>query len=251
MIAQVQFPTQLGLVERATVSELQKAVREDYPALEEQNIRSFIFNLTLGGEQEGRFNPQTLPEPQWRFSHPESGYVLTLNASAISLETSRYTSRTEFFRRFRACLAEIHRLNPIPFATRLGVRYVDQVPISRCQNLHTMICAPCQGISGLPWEVPVLADTHDFLVQAVRERGVLHGRMGFLPPGATIDPSVLAPLGESCWVLDLDLFRQGEPTMPFLPDDLADDASTFALRIYAVFRWVVNDQFLATFGGVV
>ena len=250
VIAQVQFSTQLGLVERPTISEIQKAIGEDFPVLEEQNLKSFLFELALG-ENVGKFKPQTSPEPQWRFSHPETGFVLQINSASITLETNRYTSRRDFFRRFQVCLTEIHKRNAIPFVTRLGVRYVDRVPDSRCKDVHTMICPPYQGISGLPFGVPVLADMHDFLVPVERENGLLHARTGFLPKGATIDPSVLPLLDERCWVLDLDLYRQAPPLLPFNPESLVEDASAFALRIYTVFRWFVNDEFLRTFGGKV
>jgi uncharacterized protein (TIGR04255 family) len=72
--------------------------------------------------------------------------------------------------------------------------------------------------------------------------------MGFLPPGATIDPTVLPPLTERNWILDLDLFRQGA-MFPFDPETMANDASSFAIRIYGVFRWIVGDEFLKEFGG--
>jgi uncharacterized protein (TIGR04255 family) len=78
---------------------------------------------------------------------------------------------------------------------------------------------------------------------------MLHARTGFIPKGATVDPSVLMPLDERSWVLDLDLFRQAPPMIPFQPGVIADAASAFALRIYTVFRWLVNPEFLRTFGG--
>lgn len=248
VIAQVQFSTQLGLVERPVISEIQKAIHEDFPVLDEQNLQSFVFDLAQG-ENGGKFKSQASPEPQWRFSHPESGFILQINASSITLETSRYTSRADFFRRFQVCLSEIHKHTGIPFVNRLGVRYVDRVPDSRCPRIHTMLCSPFQGLSGLPFGAQALADMHDFMIPVAPENGVLHGRTGFLPKGATIDPAVLPLIEERCWVLDLDLFRQSPPLLPFNPDRLAEDASAFALRIYGVFRWFVNDEFLRTFGG--
>lgn len=251
VIAQVQFPTQLALVERPTISEIQKAIGKDFPVLEEQKLQSYLIEFALGIENEGKLNPQTSPEPQWRFSNPETGFVLQINSSSITLETGRYTSRADFFRLFQICLAEIHGRTPIPFVTRLGVRYVDRVLDSRCKDIHTMICSPYRGISGLPFGIPVLADMHDFLVPIVKENGQLHARTGFMPPLATIDPTVLPPQPERCWVLDLDLYRQAPPMLPFNPEALAEDASAFALRIYTVFRWFVNDEFLRAFGGKV
>jgi len=247
VIAQVQFPAQLGLVERPTISEIQKAIGAEFPVLEEQKLNSFIFNLAMG-EAEGNFQPQSSPELQWRFSHPETGFVLQINSTSITFETGGYTSRTDFFDRFLTCLQNIHKHTPIQFASRLGVRYIDRVPLSRCQAIHTMICPPFRGLSGLPFGRPVLSDLHDFLVPVEKEGGVLHGRMGFLPMNATIDPIVLPPHPEPNWVLDLDLFRQGT-MFPFEPEILAKDASSFALRIYGVFRWIVGDEFLKEFGG--
>lgn len=248
VIAQVQFSTQLGLVERPSVSAIQKAIGQDFPVLDEQNLKTFLFELAMG-ETEGKLKPQTSPEPQWRFSHPDTGLVLQINSTSITLETNKYTSRTEFFAKFRSCLEAIHAAIQMPFVSRLGVRYVDCVPDSRCKNIHEMICAPYRGIAGLPFGVPVLADMHDFMVPVNPENGILHARTGFIPKGSTMDPAVLEPQAERSWVLDLDLFRQGPPLIPFHPEALASDASAFGLRIYAVFRWLVNDDFLRTFGG--
>ena len=250
VIVQVRFPARLELVERPTVSAIQKAIGRDFPVLDEQNLKTFLFELAPG-ESEGKIKPQASPEPQWRFSHPDTGFVLQINSTSITLETGHYTSRTDFFAKFQSCIEAIHREIPIPLVTRLGVRYVDRVPDSRCKDIHTMICTPYQGISGLPFEVPVLADMHDFMVKLEHENALLHARTGFLPVGATIDPAILDPLAERCWVLDLDLFRQAPPMISFNPEALAADASVFALRIYTVFRWLINKEFLKTFGGKV
>lgn len=247
VIAQVAFPAQLSLVERPTISEIQKAIGGEFPVLEEQNLRTFILNLTLS-EKEGQYQPQATPETQWRFSNPQTGFVLQINTTSITFETSRYTSRNDFFERFRVCLCEIHRQVPLQLTSRLGVRYVDQVPDSKCANIHTMICEPFRGISGLPFDQPPRADLHDFLVPVETEKGVLHARLGFLPANTTIDPTTLPPIQERSWILDLDLFRQGA-LEPFNPDAMAADASAFALRIYTVFRWIVSKDFLRTFGG--
>ena len=248
VIAQVQFSNQLGLVERPTISAIQKALGQDFPALDEQNLQTFLFDLTAG-EGGGQIKPQSSPQLQWRFSHPDTGFVLQINSTSVTLETTRYTSRADFFEKFRGCLEAVHRESPLSSVIRLGVRYLDRVPDSRCGDIHALLSEEYRDLTGFAFDVPILADMRDFLVQITPEDGMLHARTGFIPKGATVDPSVLMPLDERSWVLDLDLFRQAPPMIPFQPGVIADAASAFALRIYTVFRWLVNPEFLRTFGG--
>lgn len=246
VIAQVQFPTQLGLVERSTVSGIQKVLAGRFPVLEEQTLKNFIFELSLG-EQEGKFTPQNLPQPQWRFQDPHRSTVLVINSTSITLETTRYESRRAFFDTFRACLEAIHGQARFSLANRLGVRYVDQVAGARVKDMVAMINPTLHGISNSPFPVEAQADMHDFLVATPNENASLHVRHGFLPPHGTIDPGVLSPQPSASWVLDLDMFRQGE--IAFDPVALSVDALNFSQRIYAVFRWIVNSDFLKQFGG--
>ncbi len=247
VISQVQFPAQLSLVERTTVSELQKALAASFPILEEQSLRSFVFALNIDG-QEGRVQPQTLPQPQWRFFDPEANTALVVNTTSITLDTLQYPGRKRFFERFRTCLDIIHARSPINMASRLGVRYVDRVSDEHLQAIPSLINPLLLGLSGADLGIPVQADMHDFLVELGPERGSLHVRHGFLPPGGTMDPDILPPLAVRNWILDIDLFRQGE-MFPFEPQAIGEDAIRFAERIYAVFRWIVTDDFLRAFGG--
>jgi len=67
-----------------------------------------------------------------------------------------------------------------------------------------------------------------------------------LPPGGTTDADALEPIEEDSWILDLDLFSD-EP-QAFDAEDLSAAVERFAGRIYALFRWMVTDEFLRFYG---
>lgn len=71
--------------------------------------------------------------------------------------------------------------------------------------------------------------------------------LGLAPPGATHDPGILLNSEGSSWVLDLDMFSNEQ--MPFDATELSDVVRSYAGRIYAVFRWMIKDEFLHAFGG--
>ena len=79
------------------------------------------------------------------------------------------------------------------------------------------------------------------------EEGQIQCRWGLLPAGATHDPGIPLPPEGPSWVLDLDMFSSEQ--MPFDAADLSQVVRSYAGRLYAVFRWMIKDDFLRTFGG--
>jgi uncharacterized protein (TIGR04255 family) len=72
-------------------------------------------------------------------------------------------------------------------------------------------------------------------------------RWGKLPPGMTIDPNLAPPIQEDSWLIDLDVSKAGQ--FPFATKTVIETASLAAERVYTVFRWMVTDEFLRTYGG--
>lgn len=259
VLAQVAFPTQLQLIERDTVSRLQQQLSGLLPVLSESNSEVLLFNLQLDG-QSGNLFPAKSREIQWHFDHqqgPET-YRLAVGTDSITLHTMRYTSRSDFFKMFEACLQAVHTVLPISLMLRLGVRYIDRLPVNQI-NLSSMVKEELRGISALGEFANNSLSLHHFQCPAPNEDALMVGRVGILAPGATTDPRVITPQAEATWILDLDMIRQklqmGMPPqavpVPYDIQATVQDAIAFSRRIYTVFRWILTDEFLRSRGGAV
>jgi uncharacterized protein (TIGR04255 family) len=67
-----------------------------------------------------------------------------------------------------------------------------------------------------------------------------------VPAQATVDPEI-PPIDGPSWVIDLDMFTPS--TQSFGTEDLVTKVTRYSERIYGVFRWMVNDEFLRFYGG--
>lgn len=257
VIAQVGFPTQLQLIERETVSRLQKELSGLLPVLSESNSEVLLLNLQLDG-QASAIAPTKSREIQWHFDHQDGpeAYRLEVGTEGITLHTRRYTSRDDFFKMFEACLRAVHTVLPIPLMLRLGVRYIDRLPVNEI-NVSTMVRGELQGLSALGEFAQSSLNIHHFQCPAPREDAVIVGKTGILAPGTTTDPRVIAQQPGATWLLDLDAIRQKfqlsvPPQVAPVPYDIqatVQDAIAFSRRIYTVFRWVLTDDFLRSRGG--
>jgi uncharacterized protein (TIGR04255 family) len=257
VIAQVTFPTQLQLVERDTVSKLQQELTSLLPVLSESNSEVMLFNFQLNS-QSGSFSPTTSKEIQWHFDHQEGPetYRLTVGTESVSLQTMRYTSRSEFFEMFESCLRAVHAVLPIPLMLRLGVRYIDRLPVNEI-DLPTMVREELRGVSILGEFANDALSIHHFQCPTPNEDALIVGKVGVLAPGATTDPRIITPQADATWILDLDMMRQkvqmGAPPqvvpVPYDIQSTIDTAISFSRRIYTVFRWVLTDEFLRSRGG--
>ena len=129
------------------------------------------------------------------------------------LEGTSYESRADFMANFGECIADLLIPEVLGTAKFFG---------KESQHLITQM-----SISALP--------------------GTLVARWGKLPKGMTVDPNIMQPTEEDSWIIDLDLSETSE--MPFDPEALIAKARTYAERIYAVFRWMVTNEFLREYGG--
>jgi uncharacterized protein (TIGR04255 family) len=78
------------------------------------------------------------------------------------------------------------------------------------------------------------------------EEGQILARWGQLP-GHMSTESEIMPVETPSWVIDLDMFTPS--AQRFETEELLAKATHFAERIYTVFRWMVNDDFLRFYGG--
>jgi uncharacterized protein (TIGR04255 family) len=237
VIAQVRFPKQLSIESRDAVAAFQRSVGEAYPVLREEASQGVL--LGKGGAQ------TTKPETAWRFADVAQEWKLSLAPDFLSLDTTRYLSRSDFLARLRSALDALESHVGPKLVDRFGLRYIDRITGDALSDITRMVRPELCGLIGTAsgaHATHALTETMFTL-----DTGQLRARWALLPQDATHDPASLEPLPEVSWVLDLDMFRTGP--RPFSVDNVMEDAERFAERIYTFFRWAVTDDFLRRYGG--
>ena len=238
VIAQVRFPTLLAVRSADRVSGFQDAVRDRYPYLEREDIAM----LSVG--------PISVPDASheavvhWRFWDAQRKWRTTLNQDFLAIETTAYESRADFMANLGEVLRAFQTIFQPNSATRLGMRYIDQIKPPSVERITDLL-------------IPEIVGTAKFFGKEAQHLitqlsvnaspGSLVARWGKLPKGMTVDPTVMQPTEEESWIIDLDLSETSETT--FDPEALIARVRTYAERIYTVFRWMVTDEFLREYGG--
>jgi uncharacterized protein (TIGR04255 family) len=237
VIAQVRFPLLLGVEQRAFVAPFQEAIRADYPVLEQEQIQTVLVS------SDGTTTTQR--SIAWRFEDMMRHWRVSLAPEFLALDTTAYTSRSEFFARLHKVLLALDEHVGPKLLGRLGVRYIDRISGDALNEIEKLVRPEVRGIAGTAVSEHALHTLTEsmFAFQGTR----LVTRWGLLPAEATVDPAVIEPLDEASWILDVDMFSA--EAAPFHVERVVSDARHFAERIYTVFRWVVTDDFLRRYGG--
>jgi len=239
VIAQVRFPTVLSVQDENFVRVFQELVREHYPILRPAQTHSVV--------PDAQGQPALQINKLWRFSSTDESWRLTLGKEFLSLETTKYCSRSDFMRRLKFGLEALKKGVHPTTVDRLGIRYVDRVVGGNVDDLNLLVKSEIAWIL----ETDLFGATRHTISEGffdVPDAGCqLVARWGLLPPNATIDPNILEPVEERSWILDLDAFRTANKL--FDVDALIKDANVCAEAIYRVFRKVVTDEFLRRYGG--
>jgi len=237
VIAQVRFPPIPGVESRETIGAFQKKVRAEFPVARPEQMQSFT--ISPAGLVSGT------PEAVWRFSDIAGQWRASLAPSFLALETTNYTSRADFFGRFESLVRLLEELEP-QVVDRIGVRYIDRIVGKELADIARLVRSEVLGISGLP----IMSRAQQSLSETVfkLDRAQILARWGRLPQNATVDPNAIEPIADPSWILDLDMFSI-LPPRPFSVDEVASTARAYSERIYSVFRWVVENEFLERYGG--
>jgi len=242
VIAQVRFPTLLTVRNPDRVAPFQEAIREQYPHLDQQNT----IMVVSGGA------PSAVSEPvavvHWRFADDAANFKwrVSLSQDFIAVETRAYESRQDFMERLESILQTLGETLAPTHMMRFGMRYIDQIrgePLARIDTLlrkEVLGVVPCAG-----------PDARQVITEfaAPAEPGELLARWGRLPVNMTVDPNLLPPVQEDSWLIDLDVSRTGQ--VAFEAKGIVETARSAAERVYAVFRWMVTEEFLKAYGGKV
>ncbi len=118
---------------------LQKELRKEYPLYEVAQA------VSVGPDGIGR-------ERRYLFKSRDSKWTASFKSSAIALETSHYTEFDEFAERLNRLLAKSQALIDSDFFTRVGLRYIDEIPIEDGEIsgwVNDQLIAPlAQGVYG-------------------------------------------------------------------------------------------------------
>ncbi len=245
VIAQVRFPPIASIAREDFIGPFQERIREAYPVLRQEREVSLL--LTPQGVQSGGD-----AAPVWRFldrgQQPE--WKVSLATSFVALDTSRYSSRSDFLTRLRTVLHALAETVGPSVCDRLGVRYVDRVVLDDPDvDLTSLVKPEVLGVA------TVVSGAHTELVHSIADTefrlsdATLHGRWGWLPASAQLDPFHGDVVDSPSWILDLDMYDTNPGSLDI--EELTSRAATFAERIYRFFRWAVRPDLLRRYGGAV
>lgn len=244
VLGQVQFPKIIKIGSEQHIGDFQEAIRKFYPFLERDAAQSVQLNFDGGGVKSS-----ATEEVIWRFFDSSRQWRASLSPAALTLETTKYTSRQEFLDRASFLIEALRGAIQPAIATRVGFRYVNRV--DRPQDLHDLERLVYPDLVGLL--SATLRENVELTVsqaQCATLEGKLLVRWGLLPAGATHDPDMAPPVNARSWMMDIDSFTtSGLPADGFHTGEIVSKVDTMANRAYAFFRWSVTGEFLNRFGG--
>lgn len=241
VVVEVRFNPVLSIANPEYVAGFQEELRELYPELRQ---RKGVTITIEANEEEGALPTRS---KSWQLTDRTGDWQVGLSTTAVTLVTTKYTSRADFVARFtrvmNAFYDSIGQIEP----TRVGLRYVDRVVGEPLGRLKSLVRSELLGVLGLPSLGN--AECTQAISSAVfaRRDGVeAHARWGWLPPNTTFDLFV-PPLNEPSWVLDVDFFRSNMKET-IISEALAPLVTELAEGVYALFRWAVTPEFLTEYG---
>jgi uncharacterized protein (TIGR04255 family) len=171
---------------------------------------------------------------------------VTLSGQFVSLETSRYTSRSDFIERAARLIDAVTEVYKPVALDRVGVRYVNRIEDENLlSRLESLVEPPFLVGHQVPHEgsrvVHSLCDT----LYAAGEV-MLQGRWGTLPSGVAVDP-LLPPPEKRYWTLDIDAYKQ--VSRRYVSSSIVADIAELATHAHSFFRAAVKPDFLRAFGG--
>lgn len=246
VIAQARFPPILTIRNPDRVAVLQEALRETYPNLSQDQVHGI--ELTSGQ------TPNVRHSLIWRLADAEKDprWRVSLGVDFVALETSSYDSRDDFLDRLRTVVFAVEQAFNPAAASRLGLRYIDQLTGEAIDHVNKLIKPEILGIiQPLGDPSPRLGESVIHLMTGAeflaKDGARVQGRWGKLPANVTYDPDALEPSDNPSWILDLDMFTT--KSQPFASENLLTTATGFAKCLYWLFRQMVTEEFLKFYGG--
>lgn len=123
VVAQVRFPRVLEIDDQLP-SDFQRAIREDYPLLETQELALSV----LIGQDPNKIMADDLPKRVvYHFIAPDRVWRISLSSEFIALTCDKYEQWEDFRPRMMAALEVVAKLYSVTHWTRMGLRYRDLI----------------------------------------------------------------------------------------------------------------------------
>ena len=235
VIAQVRFPLVAAIEQRDFIAPFQETIRSDYPILRQSQTHQLLLVANVA--------PSV--STAWRFASEDGDWRVSLTSDFMSLETTKYRSRTDFLDRLEKVVRALAAKVEPKLTDRLGIRYIDRISGDALAEISKLVRAEVRGLSSSPVEGSVSHSITETLFS--RDSTNVLARWGRLPAHATVDPGAIEPADVPSWILDLDMFSTTPAS--FSIERVLSDARQYMERLYTFFRWVVTPEFLRHFGG--
>ena len=163
----------------------------------------------------------------YTFESKKKEWLVTIRPDALSLQTDRYTKFEDFFKRLAELLGSVGGLLDTDFFTRVGLRYINVIPLNDCK------------VEG--WVNPLL-------ISAIQD-GVLgsilkfHAEIrGHIEDGAYslrhgIDTDSVMEGKPTKYILDFDYYSEGVET-----DNALRLVNKFHEQNFSLFRWSLGEK---------
>jgi uncharacterized protein (TIGR04255 family) len=240
VVAQVRFPVNLSIDQKDNVGLFQQAMRDEYPILRQEQASSLA--ITPQGMIQ-----QPSSQIIWIFMDEAENWQIVLTPTALTLDTSRYSSRSDLIRRWEAILTAFNQFFSPQFTERFGLRYIDRLVGQDLTDVSLLLEPNVVGLLGGDFGSHVHQAMTETLFSLHPDYEHLLARWGKIAAGMTFDPAAILPIPEPSWILDLDMSRTERQN--FNIESLVEEAQRFSERIYTFFRWAVTEEFLRRFGG--
>lgn len=218
-VCELRFPTLLEL-ENSPPNKLQSALRKDYPYYNvEQSVSINLGSAPTSGKG-------------YIFESKKRDWAITLKPSTLSLETNKYTDFNDFIDRFTAMVNAAKDLLDTDFFTRVGLRYINHVPLPGnhmdrkdiANWINPVLVAPLTG-----GELGTLSTFRCEVGGHLKDGGYTFSH-GFTPPTNNDRDSLL-------YMLDYDYFKDG---VEF--DDVSNVITQFNKQNFNLFKWSLGDE---------
>lgn len=115
-VCELRFPTLLELEEKPPI-QFQQKLRKQYPFYESQIIES------VGNDD------ANTREHRYVFRSKDQKWTISVKSFSIAIETSKYIDFEDFYERFVQILDSAKSMMDTDFFTRVGIRYINEIPI--------------------------------------------------------------------------------------------------------------------------
>lgn len=237
VLCQVRWPnvTRLDGDFDAVAQQMGSLLADDFPLSQEHQELEFKISPQGVEQQTG--------DKVYQWSSADEAWSLSFSRNFLTLQSDKYTSRTDFFSRFLSCLEVLEKVVKIPLVDRIGFRYVNRIsePLDM-ELLPELVTSDVSGVKSHEDGVTLVHTVSETLYEVVDLQ--LMVRAARLPAGGRLDPT-LAPVPEESWNLDLD--ASFNRRMPFSAIEVRDTGLRLSSLAYAYFRSVIQDKFVEHF----